>query len=123
MDTEGIGTDATIAEHINTILTRKYAIKNDQQRFEPTSIGLALVEGYVIRLLTMRSYVHMGHELYRPYLRAHMEHECKEISKGMLLTLLVNGLGTIHYKEVIRECIGEMKTVFLMVCFLLAVYI
>ena len=47
MDTEGIGTDATIAEHINTIPTRKYAIKNDQQRFEPTSIGLALVEGYV----------------------------------------------------------------------------
>lgn len=47
MDTEGIGTDATIAEHIQTILARKYAIKNDQQRFEPTSIGLALVEGYV----------------------------------------------------------------------------
>ena len=44
MDKEGIGTDATISEHIATILKRNYAEKNPAGRFVPTNIGLALVE-------------------------------------------------------------------------------
>ena len=48
MDKEGIGTDATISEHIATILKRKYAEKNQAGRFVPTNIGLALVETYVL---------------------------------------------------------------------------
>ena len=44
MDKEGIGTDATISEHITTILKRNYAEKNPAGRFVPTNIGLALVE-------------------------------------------------------------------------------
>ena len=44
MDKEGIGTDATISEHIATILKRNYAEKNAAGRFTPTNIGLALVE-------------------------------------------------------------------------------
>ena len=44
MDKEGIGTDATISEHIATILKRNYAEKNAAGRFAPTNIGLALVE-------------------------------------------------------------------------------
>ncbi len=46
MDTKGIGTDATIAQHIKTIQERQYAVRNEQQRFAPTELGLALVEGY-----------------------------------------------------------------------------
>lgn len=46
MDTKGIGTDATIATHIKTVVERCYARRNEQQRFEPTALGLALVEGY-----------------------------------------------------------------------------
>lgn len=46
MDTKGIGTDATIAQHIKTIQERRYAVRNAQMRFEPTELGLALVEGY-----------------------------------------------------------------------------
>ena len=46
MDKEGIGTDATISEHIATILKRNYAEKNQAGRFVPTNIGLALVETY-----------------------------------------------------------------------------
>lgn len=46
MDTKGIGTDATIAQHIKTIQERRYAVRNVQMRFEPTELGLALVEGY-----------------------------------------------------------------------------
>lgn len=46
MDRNGIGTDATIAQHISTIQERKYAEKDGNQRFLPTKLGIALVEGY-----------------------------------------------------------------------------
>ncbi len=46
MDRNGIGTDATIAQHITTIQDRAYASKDGNQRFLPTKLGIALVEGY-----------------------------------------------------------------------------
>ena len=46
MDRHGIGTDATIAQHISTIQEREYAIKDANQRFLPSPLGVALVEGY-----------------------------------------------------------------------------
>ena len=45
MDKNGIGTDATIHEHIKTIQDRGYAVKF-QQKFKPTDLGVALIEGY-----------------------------------------------------------------------------
>lgn len=59
MDRNGIGTDATIAQHITTIQERKYAEKDGSQRFMPTKLGIALVEGYNS----------MGYQLNRPDLR------------------------------------------------------
>ena len=46
MDRNGIGTDATIAQHITTIQDRAYATKDGNQKFLPTKLGIALVEGY-----------------------------------------------------------------------------
>jgi DNA topoisomerase IA len=46
MDKNGIGTDATIATHISTIQSREYAHRDPQQKFHPTKLGIALVEGY-----------------------------------------------------------------------------
>jgi len=46
MDRNGIGTDATIATHISTIQKREYAIKDPQQKFHPTTLGIALIEAY-----------------------------------------------------------------------------
>jgi DNA topoisomerase III len=46
MDRHGIGTDATIASHIATIQQRQYATKDASQRFMPSDLGIALVEGY-----------------------------------------------------------------------------
>ncbi len=50
MDLNGIGTDATIHEHINKIITRKYVIKqnigNAGGVFIPTRLGTALVEAF-----------------------------------------------------------------------------
>lgn len=45
MDDKGIGTDATIAEHIGKILQRGYAVK-EGNLFKPTDLGLALYDGY-----------------------------------------------------------------------------
>lgn len=72
MDRNGIGTDATIAEHIKTIQERGYAQKQQGSFFVPTSLGLALVE----------SYEDMGLELAKPKLRAEMERAMKEIVQG-----------------------------------------
>lgn len=91
MDKEGIGTDATISEHIATILKRNYAEKNPSGRFEPTRIGLALVE----------TYMYLDYPLYKPFLRAHMEKECSLICSGVT-----------HFQEVVDSCIGEMRQVF-----------
>jgi DNA topoisomerase-3 len=67
MDSNGIGTDATIAEHIKTILKREYAIKvNNDTQFKPTTLGLALV----------LSYENMGLELAKPALRAAVRGAC-----------------------------------------------
>ena len=91
MDKEGIGTDATISEHIATIQNRDYAKKTPANRFTPTNIGLALVE----------TYMYLQYPLYKPYLRAHMERECTAISEGR-----------VHFQEVVDSCIGEMSLVY-----------
>jgi DNA topoisomerase-3 len=72
MDRNGIGTDATIAQHITTIQDREYAMKDANQRFSPTQLGIALVEGYNS----------MGYQLNKPDLRREMEAECNHVAAG-----------------------------------------
>ena len=71
MDKQGIGTDATIHEHIKHIQERGYAIQQGSI-FKPTLIGTALI----------KSYESLGIELYKPYLRAAMERDMKEVCEG-----------------------------------------
>lgn len=43
------GTDATIAEHIDTVIRREYVMKQRQGNVEylvPSTLGVGLVEGY-----------------------------------------------------------------------------
>jgi DNA topoisomerase-3 len=72
MDRNGIGTDATIAQHISTIQEREYASKDAALKFLPTALGIALVEGYNS----------MGYQLNKPDLRREMEHECNLVANG-----------------------------------------
>jgi DNA topoisomerase-3 len=46
MDKSGIGTDATIHEHIKKIQDREYAVKNQQSLFLPTILGCSLISAY-----------------------------------------------------------------------------
>ncbi|KAG7360153.1 DNA topoisomerase [Nitzschia inconspicua] len=72
MDKCGIGTDATIAQHISTIQERDYATKDHSQRFLPTPLGIALIEGYNS----------MGYQLNKPDLRRETEHECNLVANS-----------------------------------------
>lgn len=85
MDRNGIGTDATIAQHISTIQVRHYAEKDANQRFLPTPLGVALVEGYNS----------MGYQLNKPELRREMERECNLVAneqktKGDIIGPILN---------------------------------
>ena len=73
MDKHGIGTDATHADHIDTIKTRNYVSLTADTRFLPTIVGLALVDAYR----------RMGRpEFSGPQLRAGLERELVLICEG-----------------------------------------
>ncbi|KAL6046567.1 DNA topoisomerase 3-alpha, variant 2 [Balamuthia mandrillaris] len=76
MDENGIGTDATIAQHIQTIQDRGYAMKAGpgNQHFVPTTLGIALIHAY--------NTMGLEHKLSRPELRAKMEREMNAISQN-----------------------------------------
>ncbi|XP_041006940.1 DNA topoisomerase 3-alpha isoform X2 [Juglans microcarpa x Juglans regia] len=92
MDKEGIGTDATMHDHIKKLLDRFYATKDSNTRFSPTNLGEALVMGYD----------DMGYKLWKPYLRAVMERDMKAVSEG-----------TKSKAEVLSTSLQQMKACFL----------
>jgi DNA topoisomerase-3 len=73
MDRNGIGTDATIAQHITTVQERSYATKDARQLFTPSPLGISLVEAYNS----------MGYQLNKPDLRREMEAECNQVASGV----------------------------------------
>lgn len=46
MEKNGIGTDATISELIGKVIERKYVFKTHGKYFIPSTLGIALAEGY-----------------------------------------------------------------------------
>eukprot|EP00466_Bigelowiella_natans_P007193 jgi/Bigna1/57958/fgenesh1_pm.42_\ len=90
MNKNGIGTDATIAEHISKVKDRNYVLM-EGQFFKPCNLGIALVQGYKRLELAMSS----------PYLRQKMEADISEIAEGKK-----------SKQEVLRDCLGHMKEVY-----------
>ncbi|EPY19266.1 DNA topoisomerase III [Strigomonas culicis] len=72
MDSNGIGTDATIAQHIKTVLDREY-VRREGQSLVPTTLGIALASAYDVLGLT---------SLLQPQLRAQMELAMADIASG-----------------------------------------
>uniref|UniRef100_A0A0R3RY48 DNA topoisomerase n=1 Tax=Elaeophora elaphi TaxID=1147741 RepID=A0A0R3RY48_9BILA len=91
MDKYGIGTDATHSEHIETIKTRQYAALNNDGRFVPSYIGLALVDGYD----------QMGYAMSKPHMRADLESQLKLIC-----------LGQRDRDDVLKEQIARYRAIF-----------
>lgn len=69
MDKNGIGTDATIAEHIAKIIDREYVVakKEGKENFlVPSTLGVGLVEGY--------NAIGFDRSLSKPHLRREVSH-------------------------------------------------
>lgn len=72
MDKNGIGTDATHAEHIDKIQARNYVKKLRDGRFCPTKLGLALFDGYRAMQFS---------HLIKPRLRSRLEADLVKIAE------------------------------------------
>jgi len=69
MEKHGIGTDATHAEHIETVKKRMYVGVQANGTFVPGQLGMGLVEGYDA----------MGFAMSKPHLRSELEADLKRL--------------------------------------------
>lgn len=102
MDENGIGTDATIAQHIKTLLDRNY-VQRVGQSMEPTPLGMALGAAYEVLGLS---------SLLQPQLRAQMEAAMGEIAAGKASKSDVVKAAIVFYSEVF-ERLSAKSTEFL----------
>jgi hypothetical protein len=72
MEKHGIGTDASIATHIQNIQNRNYVYLETGRRLIPNKLGLVLVQGY--------HQIDSG--LVLPKIRSDIEGECNRIARG-----------------------------------------
>ncbi|KAG8194684.1 hypothetical protein JTE90_027999 [Oedothorax gibbosus] len=97
MEKHGIGTDATHAEHIETIKSRLYVGLNESNRFIPGELGMGLVEGYDM----------MGLHMSKPHLRAELEADLKRITEGTRDPKVVLEEQVKKYKEYFIEVVRQ----------------
>ncbi|XP_028178062.1 DNA topoisomerase 3-alpha [Ostrinia furnacalis] len=101
MEKHGIGTDATHAEHIETIKNRSYVALADAIHFVPGLLGMGLVEGYDA----------MGLTISKPHLRAQLEADLKAISEGRKNPQIVLAEQVAKYKEVYLTVTAEANKI------------
>ncbi|KAK2111038.1 DNA topoisomerase 3-alpha [Saguinus oedipus] len=92
-------TDATHAEHIETIKARMYVGLTPDKRFLPGHLGMGLVEGYDS----------MGYEMSKPDLRAELEADLKLICEGKKDKFVVLRQQVQKYKQVFIEAVAKAK--------------
>ncbi|BEI85325.1 hypothetical protein CcaverHIS002_0507260 [Cutaneotrichosporon cavernicola] len=106
MDNNGIGTDATIAEHIAKVIDREYVIakKEGKENFLiPSSLGVGLVEGY--------NAIGFDRSLSKPHLRRETEHRLELICDGQQTKAEVLSTSVEEYKEVFIKARRDFDTV------------
>jgi len=89
MEKHGIGTDASMATHIENICKRNYVVLAEGRRLVPQKLGIALVHGYQM----------VDNELVIPKVRGNMEKACTMIADGKAHLDLV----TQHCLRLFRE--------------------
>lgn len=107
MDKNGIGTDATIHEHIKKIQEREYCMKRGIY-FVPSKLGCGLISGHRKILNDDGN----GVSLVEPVLRRDLENKLKEIERGKPKNVILREQISIYesfYKKM-KEKIEEFKT-------------
>lgn len=99
MDENGIGTDATIAQHIKTLVDRQY-VKRVGQSMEPTLLGMALAAAYDALGLS---------SLLQPQLRAQMEAAMGDVAAGSATREDVVNASVFFYREVFDRLLAREK--------------
>ncbi|WWD00560.1 hypothetical protein V866_007495 [Kwoniella sp. B9012] len=97
MDKNGIGTDATIAEHIAKIIERQYVLEKQEQKTKylvPSQLGVGLIEGY--------NKIDFDRSLSKPHLRRETEHRMQLVCDGAKVK-----------REILDQTIDEYKEVFI----------
>ncbi|KAJ5724150.1 DNA topoisomerase 3 [Penicillium malachiteum] len=105
MDANGIGTDATMAEHIAKVKDREYVVPNKRgtgrnavEELIPTRLGIALVEGYDNVVAGLPNSI----SLSKPFLRKEMELRMLEICAG-----------TKSRQDVVQQSLDMYREVFI----------
>ncbi|KAF8499652.1 DNA topoisomerase [Russula emetica] len=96
MDKNGIGTDATIAQHIDTIINREYVVprmEGSVKYLVPSTFGLALVNGY--------NNIGFDRSLSKPQLRRETERNMVAVCQG-----------TKSKNDMIVEAVDQYKDIF-----------
>ncbi|KAH7103848.1 prokaryotic type I DNA topoisomerase [Auriculariales sp. MPI-PUGE-AT-0066] len=96
MDKNGIGTDATIAQHIQTIVDREYVMERTEGSVKylvPSTLGIALVEGY--------NRIGFDKSLSKPQLRRDTERDMVRVCEGEK-----------NKDQMMREAIEQYRAVF-----------
>ncbi|KAI0272245.1 DNA topoisomerase [Russula aff. rugulosa BPL654] len=96
MDKNGIGTDATIAQHIDTIINREYVIprmEGSVKYLVPSTFGIALVNGY--------NDIGFDKSLSKPQLRRETERNMVAVCQG-----------TKSKNDMIVEAVDQYKDMF-----------
>ena len=94
MDKNGIGTDATMHEHIKTVQERGYCEKT-RGFFSPSPLGVGLVMGFAA--YESIAYIHLA----KPTLRAEMETDMSLIANGQFTRI-----------DFIQKYVGRMTQIF-----------
>ncbi|KAF5282481.1 hypothetical protein FQR65_LT14290 [Abscondita terminalis] len=94
MEKHGIGTDATHADHIDTIKSREYVGLHENMYFVPGVLGMGLVEGY--------NSIGLEVSLAKPNLRADFEKDLKLICEGLKNPETVRREQIENYRAVFR---------------------
>lgn len=105
MDANGIGTDATMADHIEKIKERQYVSIRNQNRvdeFIPTSLGTALIEGF--------DKMNFETSLGKPFLRKEMELKMKAICGGRTTKQAVLHESLTQYRQVYDQSQEQLGT-------------
>ncbi|KAJ3645178.1 hypothetical protein Zmor_022858 [Zophobas morio] len=103
MEKHGIGTDATHADHIDTIKSREYVGLHENTYFVPGTLGMGLVEGY--------NNIGLEVSLAKPILRAEFEKDLKLICDGLKDPEVVRREQIQKYRAVFETVVERMRQI------------